>query len=64
MISLLTFVPLAAVLVLAQAVAALPWLMVLVRRPYKPWLQATGIVFAVVVLFRLVQTVLPMSWAT
>jgi ABC-2 family transporter protein len=64
MMSLLTFVPLAAVLVLAQAVAALPWLLVLVRRPYKPWLQATGIVFAAVVLFGLVQTVLPMSWAT
>jgi ABC-type transport system involved in multi-copper enzyme maturation permease subunit len=58
------FVILAAVLVLVQAVAALPWLLVLVRRPYKPWLQGTGIVLAIVVLFRLVQMVLPMGWAT
>jgi ABC-type transport system involved in multi-copper enzyme maturation permease subunit len=64
MISLLTFVLLAAVLVLIQAVAALPWLLVLVRRPYKPWLQATGAVLAVVVLIRLVQAVLPMAWAS
>jgi ABC-2 family transporter len=64
MTSLLTFVLLAAVLVLIQAVAALPWLMVLVRRPYRPWLQGTGIVLAAVVLLRLVQIVLPMTWAT
>ncbi len=64
MMSLLTFVVLAAVLVLIQAVAALPWLLVLVRRPYRAWLQATGAVLAVLVLFRLIQMVVPMAWAT
>jgi hypothetical protein len=62
--SLLTFVELAAFLVLVQAVAALPWLLVLLRRPYRIWLQVTGGVLGFLVLLRLAQTVLPMSWAT
>jgi ABC-type transport system involved in multi-copper enzyme maturation permease subunit len=64
MTSLLTFVVLAAVLVLVQAVAALPWLAVLVRRPFRVWLQTTGVVLGAVVLFRVVQQIMPMAWAT
>jgi hypothetical protein len=64
MTSLLTFTALAAVLVLVQALAALPWLLVLVRRPYRSWLQATGIVLGALVLLRLAQMVMPMAWAT
>ena len=52
MSSLLTFVVFAAVLVLIQAVVALPWVFVVIRRPIKLWLQATGLVLAVVVAFQ------------
>jgi ABC-type transport system involved in multi-copper enzyme maturation permease subunit len=61
---LLSFVVLAVILVLAQALAALPWVMVLVRRPFKAWLQATGIALGVLILVRVVLGVLGMSWAT
>jgi hypothetical protein len=64
MSSFLSFVVLAVVLVLAQALAALPWVMVLVRRPFKAWLQATGIVLGVLILVRVVLGALGMSWAT
>jgi ABC-type transport system involved in multi-copper enzyme maturation permease subunit len=64
MSSFLTFVAVAAVLVLIQAVAALPWLRVLVRRPYRAWLQGTALVLAVVVALRAASGILPMAWAT
>src|SRR5215468_8153381 len=64
MSSLLTFVVFAAVLVLIQAVVALPWVFVVIRRPLKLWLQATGLVLAVVVAFRLVGLVFGMTWAS
>jgi ABC-type transport system involved in multi-copper enzyme maturation permease subunit len=64
MSSLLSFVVFAAALVLIQAIAALPWLLVLIRRPWKLWLQGTAVVLALVLAFRLVQMVLPMTWAT
>jgi ABC-type transport system involved in multi-copper enzyme maturation permease subunit len=62
--SLLSFVVFVAVLVLIQAVAALPWLLVLIRRPSKPWLQGVGLVLAVLVAFRVIRLVLAMAWAT
>jgi ABC-2 family transporter protein len=64
MMSLLGFVYLVALLVLVQAIAALPWLLVLVRRPYAAWLKGTGLVLASIIAIRLVQIVLPMGWAT
>jgi hypothetical protein len=64
MSSLLTFVVFAAVLVLIQAVVALPWVFVVIRRPLKLWLQATGLVLAIVVAFRLVGLVFGMTWAS
>jgi ABC-type transport system involved in multi-copper enzyme maturation permease subunit len=64
MSSLLTFLVFAAVLVLIQAVVALPWVFVVIRRPFKLWLQATGLVLAAVVAFRLVGLVFGMTWAS
>ncbi len=63
--SLLSFVALAVVLVLIQAVAAVPWLLVLVRRRDWRWLLAVAAVIGAVVLLRLGQVVgMPLTWAT
>jgi hypothetical protein len=60
----LTYVLFVAVLVLIQAVAALPWLLVLVRRPHRPWLQGTALVLGALVALRIVRAILAMTWAT
>jgi len=62
--SFLTFLLLAAVLVLIQAVAALPWLLVLLRRPNKPWLQGTAALLGLLVAFRMVGTIVSTGVAT
>jgi hypothetical protein len=64
MSSLLSFLALAVVLLLIQAVAALPWVLVLLRRPGKTWLRGVGLILALLVLYRVVQTVIAMTWAT
>jgi ABC-type transport system involved in multi-copper enzyme maturation permease subunit len=67
MSSLPTFVLYVAVLVLIQAVAALPWLFVLLRSPVKRWSQAAGVTVAVLVGLRLIGFVLgraSVNWAT
>jgi ABC-type transport system involved in multi-copper enzyme maturation permease subunit len=60
----LTFVLFVAVLVLIQAVAALPWVLLLVRQPGRTWLKGTAVVLGVLVLFRIVRVALAMNWAT
>jgi ABC-type transport system involved in multi-copper enzyme maturation permease subunit len=64
MSSLLSFLALAPVLLLIQAVAALPWVLVLVRRPGKTWLRGVALILALLVLYRVVQVVIAMTWAT
>jgi ABC-type transport system involved in multi-copper enzyme maturation permease subunit len=60
----LSFVLFVAVLVLIQAVAALPWVAVLIRRPNKTLLQVAGLVLAAVIALRLVHVFLGINWAT
>ncbi len=60
----LSFALLAVVLVLIQAVAALPWIMVLVRRPGGSWLKATLAILALVVTLDLVRGLLSTGVAT
>jgi ABC-type transport system involved in multi-copper enzyme maturation permease subunit len=64
MTSFLSYVVFVAVLVLIQAVAALPWVVVLIRRPNRTLLRGVGLVLALLVGYRVLAVLLSMSWAT
>ncbi len=64
MTSFLSFVVFVAVLVLIQAVAALPWVLILVRRPGKTWLRGVALVLALLIAYRVIQVVIALTWAT